>query len=1148
MKKILFAALLLISSTIWAKPIDPTQAAHVAQRFWQSNSFGKWEGMSDISVSVGIEQLYVFANPQGGFVIVSADDCVLPILGYSATSVFALPMPSNLQDWLNGYASEINQMISNAVPPSQQVSYEWKRYCDSETETPPLSTVVAPLLSTTWSQGTYYNDLCPTDAASGQHTATGCVATAMAQVMKYWSHPIQGQGSCSYDHPSYGTQSANFGAATYDWANMPNMLNASSSAQQILAVATLMYHVGVSIVTNYGLSSSGGSAADIVSRGGISYPCVENSLRQYFDYHPQLFGARMNGMGEDRWRTMLRTELDSARPVIYSGFDLSGGHCFVCDGYDSQDYFHFNWGWGGSSDGYFAIGSLNPSVGGIGTNVSSTFNIDNMAVFGIRPAVRNNVSTAVVTAQADDPAHATITGAGTYNNFSDLVTLSVVAADGYRFDHWSDGDRKLPRQFWANGDISLTAHIRPVVGDTITYCSNSHEGNLMNRYFAIKVNAADLPAGQSLKSVQIFNPYEGDYSIRIFAGDTYSPGTQVYEETFHLPGSNQWETLRFAQLVPVSNSSNLWIVGRCTGNNYPIPVTTYCGNQDGGWTSTNGVVWSQLTDMTVMCRAIFSQPTDVMISASAADTSQGYVLGGGRYAPGEQCTLTAIPSGDNSFDHWQDGNTDNPRSFTASTTTTYTAHFSNCGIASLPVTQDFSNGLGCWTTYSASSSNAEALTIINQSSMWGSFSYFQFCSQSYSSAYDQYLISPRLLVPNAIDLNLIYRCQGSTESFNIEYSTTDNSPSSFTHVVRSHSASSTVWDTFHVLIPAEAKHIAIHYTTNHGYYFFIDDIQLVAQPLPNHTINVVSESETMGTATGGGTFEEGTPTLIEAFPNSCYLFSHWQDGNTQNPRTVVVSDDITYTASFVPQVFYSTENIEACDSLLWHETWYRASTSSASFPTTTAQGCDSTVTLFLTIHHSVDRDTTIVAQGSYTIEGVTYEESTTILQHLTTQEGCDSLVTIHLIIQPLPRFFTVTALPDDESHGSVSGGGSYLEGQEAQLMATASQGFLFYRWNNGETQNPYTLLVESDTTIVAEFRPTEGISTSQDLSKIRILVQGLQLTLINAEGRTLDVFDVIGRRIAHTDKATATQTVQLFHPGLYFVRFDNSSAHKVIVH
>lgn len=1144
MKKLILAVLFMAVLSAWAKPVDQERAARVAQNFWQSASLGEWQGMTDVSANVGIDEIFVFANPQGGFVIVSADDCALPILGYSATSIFAIPVPENVQDWLNGYAWEIRQLQQHAVEASIRVSAEWKSYSNGDSNVPTLVTTVAPLLSTTWSQGTYYNSLCPTDASTNQHTATGCVATAMAQVMKYWNHPSQGTGSRSYTHPTYGLLSANFGATTYDWANMPNVLNAYSTTQQVQAVATLMYHAGVSIVTNYGLSSTGGSAADVVSRNGLTYPCVENALRQYFDYSSQVFGARLNGMGDERWRAMLRTELDSARPVVYSGFDLSGGHCFVCDGYDSQDHFHFNWGWGGTSNGYFAIGSLNPSVGGIGTNISSTFNLDNMAVFGIRPATRSSASTSVISATADDAAHAIISGAGTYNNFTP-VTLNVSTSDGYRFDHWSDGSRILPRLFWANGDVNLTAHIVPVVGDTITYCGNSHEGNLTNTYFAIKVNASDLPAGQSLKSVQLFNPYEGDYTIRIYSGDTYSPGTQIYSETFHLPGSNQWETMRFTQLVPISNSSNLWIVGRCVGNNYPIPVTTYCGNQDGGWISINGVVWSQLSDMTVMFRAIFSQPTDVIISATAADTTQGHVLGGGRYALGETCTLTAVPSGDNIFDHWNDGNTDNPRVFAASSSANYTAYFSGCGISTLPVTQDFSAGLDCWTTYSASSSNAASMTVVTQSSWWGSVEYFQFCSQSYSEAYDQYLISPRILANRPINLTLSYRCQGSTETFNIEYSTTNSSPSSFTHILRSKTATSSTWDTVQAHIPAEAKYIAIHYTSSHSYYLYIDDIQLVGLSNPSHTINVVSESTSMGSATGSGTFEEGTPVTIEAIPNSCYEFTHWQDGNSQNPRTIVVTGDATYTASFAPTVSYGTETLAGCDSLFWNGNWYYHNSASETFNTTTAQGCDSVVTLVFAINHSIVVDTTIVSDSPLTIDGVTYTESTTINQSYTTINGCDSLVTIHLTIEIPETYFTVNAISANEDYGHVEGGGQYLLGESIELIATPAAGFVFSRWDNGETANPYTLIVESDTTIVAEFVPVQGIP--ETLSDISIQSRGRQLFITNAQGRSITLVDVMGRRLSHVAQSAEIQSIQVPHAGVFFIWIDNLLAKKVVI-
>ncbi|MCQ2297072.1 MAG: C10 family peptidase [Bacteroidales bacterium] len=998
-----FAIMALMAATTlaaWANPVEKETARQVAENFWRMNGLGeKKSPAAEVGSRLGVKEMYVFAWEEGGYVIVAGDDCALPILGYSPASMMADELPANMAEWLEGYAYEIAQMREHGIEGSAIVAEAWSELIAGTTPKAPLNTPVAPLLSTTWGQGTYYNSMCPVEPTSQQHAATGCVGTAMAQVMKYWNHPLQGRGFSSYSHPRFGLQSADFGNTTYDWANMPNSLNASSTQQQVAAVASLMYQVGVSIVTNYAMSSEGGSSADPISRNGINYPCVENALRQYFDYAPEIFGAKMSGLGDEAWRELLRNEMDNARPVIYSGYDFSGGHCFVCDGYDSQDRFHFNWGWGGTSDGYFAIGSLNPSVGGIGTNATSSFNRDNVAVMGIRPATRNNAQTAVVTATSTDNAHSTVSGAGTYNNYTDLVTLSVSTADGYRFERWSDGSRTQPRQFWANGDVDLTAIVLPVVSDTIAYCSNAHEGNLTNRYFGIKVESANLPAGRSLKSVMVYNAYEGDYTIKIYSGDNYSPGQVAYEETFHLTGTNRWETLRFSQLVPVNASQPLWIVGYCRDNGYPSPVTTYCGNINGGYTSVNGVVWSQLYDMTVMLKALFATDNDVIVAATANDTAQGRVTGGGRYVPGELCTLTALPTGDNAFDHWEDGNTDNPRTFAVSGATTHTAFFSGCAISTLPHLQNFAEGLDCWTAYSASQANADEMIVYTYSGMWGSAEYFRFSSRLTDWEYDQYLISPRLNVRNAIDLSLSHSCySGVTETFEIRYSTTDNAPASFTHLAATGSTNQSTWNTFTATIPTEAKYIAIHYTTQHGYYLYIDDITLTGQPLPTHTVTATAEYSQMGSVTGGGTYEEGETATLEATPNPCYEFLHWQDGVVQNPREVIVNDDMAFTAVFGPKTAYGNEAMTACDSAEWHGRWYFESTSSATYTTTTAEGCDSVATLMLTIHYSAETDTTIESDGPIEYGGIRYTESTTIEEELSTEAGCDSIVRVHIVI------------------------------------------------------------------------------------------------------------------------------------------------------
>lgn len=1141
----LVALAIVAISPMWANHVDLRTAQRVAENFWTLNGLGENSGFVEMSKRLGVEEMYVFANRDGGWVIVAADDCALPILGYSATSKMADELPANMKEWLEGYAYEIRQLREHGVERSDIVAKAWHELNAGVAPRQPLTAPVAPLLSTTWGQGTYYNSMCPIEPTSQQHAATGCVGTAMAQVMRYWNHPLQGMGSSSYDHPRFGLQSANFGNTTYDWANMPTVLNANSTQQQVDAVATLMYHVGVAIVTNFAMSSEGGSSADPISRNGINYPCVENALRQYFDYSPEIFGVKMSGFGDEDWREMLRNEMDSSRPVIYSGYDFSGGHCFVCDGYDSQNRFHFNWGWGGTSDGYFAIGSLNPSVGGIGTNATSSFNRDNLAVMGIRPATRSNQQTSVVTVTSTDNAHSVVTGAGTYTNFSDLVTLNVTTSDGYRFDRWSDGSRTQPRQFWANGDVNLTAIVKPVVGDTIAYCSNSHEGNLTNRYFGIKVEAANLPANRSLKSVMVYNAYEGDYVIRVYEGMNYSPVQMVYEETFHLTGTNRWETLRLSQLVSVNASSPLWITGYCRDNNYPSPVTTYCGNQNGGWTSTNNVVWSQLYDMTVMLKAIFSSPNDVVISGVASDTTQGAVLGGGRYVPGEQCVLTAVATGDNVFDHWNDGSTENPRTFTVAAGGTYTAYFSGCAIGSLPHTQNFVAGLDCWTAYSTSQANADEMTVYTYSGMWGSAEYFRFSSRLVDYDYDQYLISPRLNVPNEIDLSFTYSCySGVAETFEVLYSTTDNNPASFTHQVATGSCTSSTWMPYSAVVPAEAKYVAIHYTTQHGYYLYIDDIVMAGRPLPTYTVTAVAEYAQMGSVTGSGSYESGSSITIEAVPNACYVFQHWQDGVTQNPRTVTVTGDLNFTASFAAQISYGGEVMSACDSAEWNGVWYYESSMSASYNTTTVAGCDSVVTLHLTINHSVYVDTTIYAVGEYEYDGHIYTESATITDVYPAASGCDSIVTVNLVING-EASYVVTARSENDEMGSVTGGGVYVSGEWVELTAAPNAGYVFVAWSNGVEANPYRFQASEDVDLVARFAAADGIDDI--CAGMQVRTEKRNLIVDGAEGRMLAVVDMLGRKVAGIERSAAHWSAALPHRGVYLLVVNNEIAIKVIV-
>ena len=396
-KVFLFTGLLLIFSAVaFSKHIDEQKAKQVGQVFLtgmigaktlenvdnfelvykaDANSDGKHTKSNE-----EVTYFYVFAGTNG-FVIVAGDDNVSPILGYSYENPFVADnMPPNLMEWLEGYKNEIRYVVENEIFATAQIRKEWEDYYNGTLPKVHKGTSVSPLISTQWNQNPYYNDLCPGNGSS--KTVTGCVATAMAQVMKFWEYPTNGVGFHSYNCSPFGTLSANFAATTYEWSSMPVRLTSSSSNTQKNAVATLMYHCGVSVNMQYDYASNGGSGA--YTLGGA--PSAEHALKTYFGYKSTLSGKSKSSYSDANWINLLKTELDAGRPMLYAGQGSSGtsGHAFVCDGYDENNKFHFNWGWNGQNDGYFLLTSLNPGSGGAGGG-GYNFTYNQRAVIGIEP-------------------------------------------------------------------------------------------------------------------------------------------------------------------------------------------------------------------------------------------------------------------------------------------------------------------------------------------------------------------------------------------------------------------------------------------------------------------------------------------------------------------------------------------------------------------------------------------------------------------------------------------------------------------------------------------------------------------------------------------------------------------------------------------
>ena len=351
-KQLTFLAVMLLGMTsLNARPVDVAQAKQIGQRFVCANFNNIQENNALELVYTGVSTrgeacFYAFNHGETGFVIVSADDRFRPIVGYSDEGPFET---ENMSPELAFYLEKIIEartsrnavLIDNTAEEWQSVAATGKLLSRNG------GRGVDYICTTKWNQDSPYNLYAP-EASSGPggRCYAGCVATAMSQVMKRWNHPLQGTGSHSYYCYGYGTQSANFGQTTYRWDLMPDRLGGASQ-EEIEAVALFMYHCGVAVDMNFSPSGSGANSWD-----------VPYAIRQYFSYSNQADLRDRQSYSLVNWQNQLKESFDLGWPVYYSGFSNSGGHAFVCDGYDDSDLFHFNWGWGGSSDGWFVVDEI----------------------------------------------------------------------------------------------------------------------------------------------------------------------------------------------------------------------------------------------------------------------------------------------------------------------------------------------------------------------------------------------------------------------------------------------------------------------------------------------------------------------------------------------------------------------------------------------------------------------------------------------------------------------------------------------------------------------------------------------------------------------------------------------------------------------
>ena len=636
MKRILLLLALLPAVALRAETVTPQMAGTVADRVLQSRTH-------QVPLPADLSEMYLFVA-DNGYVVVAADNCVRPVLAYGDRWLqVGDSLPIAVHDWLKAYGDEIALRRLDKREASASTREEWQRLTATSTpDGPVFSVVVSPLLTTTWGQSPYYNNLCPSGCV------TGCVATATAQVMKYWNHPAQGTGSHSYVDGSHGTLSANFGNTTYQWNLMPNSLNGTSSTSQINAVATLMFHLGVAMEMTYGSSSS----ATTGSNGSPTAVCAENALKTYFGYSQAIHHVLKNSMSDSLWCALIDAELMAARPILYSGRDTDGGHSFVLDGSNNAGYYHFNWGWKSYCDGYYLMGSLNPSPGGTGGSSSSTYNLKNGALMGVRPASDNPPASCMVDVTLTDAAHASVTGVGNHS-FGDTVSLMVNTQAGYRFTRWSDGVHFNPRKMVLDSSLNLTAIVEPVAsGTTVFYANSAHSttyGAGGTFYWGMKLTSDDLERFDTLRSVQIFDKAAGVYELRLYRGGTSSPTTQFYTQSVTLNGSGEWVNIDLDAAQEVNSSMPLWVIFYNNTINYPAAVSTYAGHKNGSMcASGSGSNWHALgANYTFMVRAVFSEqaPCEDVREVITAEACDSYTWNGTTYTASCTDSLQTVTAG-----------------------------------------------------------------------------------------------------------------------------------------------------------------------------------------------------------------------------------------------------------------------------------------------------------------------------------------------------------------------------------------------------------------------------------------------------------------------------------------------------------------------
>lgn len=404
--------LLAIALCISAQTIDAEKAKQNAEAFLISNlniQGAKSDAMASNNLTLvytsktdEVVCFYAFNNSNGGFVIASGDEVAEPILAYCEQGSFDLDKaPDNFKWWLHQYERQIAFAKANSSKIHKLASYDAHASASRQS--------VDVLCQTQWDQESPFYNQCP--KSKSKYCLTGCVATAMAQVMKYWEWPVTGTGSHTYTDTYYSgkTITRTFSDHTYDWENMLTKYSSTASSVQKEAVATLMADCGGAVEMQYDPEGSGAWTEN------LSY-CFVN----YFGYDKGVKHLYRDYFTDSEWDSICYNELINKRPIMYGGSAEGGGHSFLCDGYNAtNNTYHFNWGWSGEYDGYCKLSAVKPYS-------AMDFSYYQDIIVGVQPAKSGSVTPINVIASYGNIAY-TEKSSGDYTTY----TVNFGKTDGY---------------------------------------------------------------------------------------------------------------------------------------------------------------------------------------------------------------------------------------------------------------------------------------------------------------------------------------------------------------------------------------------------------------------------------------------------------------------------------------------------------------------------------------------------------------------------------------------------------------------------------------------------------------------------------------------------------------------------------------------